>query len=91
MKKINVKKCLQNRDRAVFLVACCLFWNLQVLILAPTREIAVQIWEVIKCMGSSIDGLCCHMFIGGMPVHEDIKKLKCCHVAVGTPGEFDRC
>ena len=54
--------------------------------MAPTREIAVQICEVIKSIGSGIAGLKCHTFIGGMPVNEDKVKLKKCHIAIGTPG-----
>ena len=54
--------------------------------LAPTREIAVQIQEVITSIGSAIVGLQCHTFIGGLPIHEDRHKLKRCHIAVGSPG-----
>ena len=55
--------------------------------LAPTREIAIQIWEVIGSLGSAMPALQCHTFIGGLPLHEDKKKLQRCHIAVGTPGE----
>ncbi|KAK3103570.1 hypothetical protein FSP39_020216 [Pinctada imbricata] len=61
---------------------------LQVLVLAPTREIAIQIWDVIKSVGSAIPSLQCQTFIGGMPVQEDKLKLKRCHIAVGTPGRI---
>lgn len=60
----------------------------QVLVLAPTREIAVQIWEVINCIGSAMPGLQCHTFIGGLPVQEDRIKLRKCHIAVGSPGRI---
>ncbi|KAL4226434.1 DEAD (Asp-Glu-Ala-Asp) box polypeptide 20 [Mactra antiquata] len=60
----------------------------QVLVLAPTREIAVQIWDVICSIGSAINGLQCHTFIGGMPLHEDRMKLRKCHIAVGSPGRI---
>ena len=56
--------------------------------LAPTREIAVQIWEVIGGIGSAMTGLKCHTFIGGLPLHEDRMKLKKSHIAVGTPGGY---
>lgn len=57
------------------------------LILAPTREIAVQIKEVITAIGSQMKSLVCHAFIGGLPVEENKKILKKpCHIAVGTPG-----
>lgn len=61
---------------------------LQVLVLAPTREIATQIWDVINSIGQCIPTLRCHTFIGGMPVVEDKQKLKRCHIAVGTPGRI---
>ncbi|XP_062604795.1 probable ATP-dependent RNA helicase DDX20 [Saccostrea cucullata] len=63
-------------------------YALQVLVLAPTREIAIQIWDVICSIGQCIPTLKCHTFIGGMPVTEDKQKLKKCHIAVGTPGRI---
>ena len=67
-------------------------WNLtvsvlQVVVLAPTREIVVQIWEVITSIGSCLPKLRCYTFIGGMPISDDKQKLKKCHIAVGTPGK----
>ncbi len=62
--------------------------TIQVLVLAPTREIAVQLWEVFNALGSAMTSLRCHTFIGGLPLAEDIQKLQCCHIAVGTPGNF---
>ena len=56
--------------------------------LAPTREIAVQIWEVINGIGSCIERLRCYTFIGGLSIDDDIQKLKKCHIAVATPGLF---
>ena len=60
----------------------------QALILAPTREIAVQIVEVIKKVGAYIEPpLLCESFIGGTPVSQDINNLKRgCQILVGTPG-----
>ncbi|XP_068917895.1 probable ATP-dependent RNA helicase DDX20 isoform X2 [Tenebrio molitor] len=60
--------------------------QLQVLILAPTREIAVQIQDVLRNVGRHIDGLVIESFIGGMPLEADIQKAKLCHIAVGAPG-----
>ncbi|KAF0554419.1 DEAD-domain-containing protein [Gigaspora margarita] len=60
----------------------------QVLILAPTREIAVQTKEVISNIGRYMNGLICHVFIGGIPVEEDIPKLKKCHIVIGSPGRI---
>ncbi|KAK3576653.1 hypothetical protein CHS0354_004938 [Potamilus streckersoni] len=63
-------------------------YSIQVLVLAPTREIAIQIWDVIRSIGSTLPALQCHTFIGGLPVQEDKIKLKKCHIAVGTPGRI---
>ena len=61
----------------------------QVLALAPTREIAVQIEAVLSAIGSEMGKLGCHAFIGGISIEEDKKALKKpCHVAVGTPGKL---
>lgn len=54
--------------------------------LAPTREIAVQVWEVIKSLGVTMAKLHCYVFIGGLPLADDKQKLKHCHIAVATPG-----
>lgn len=59
----------------------------QVLVLAPTREIAVQIHSVVMAIGCAMEGLECHVFIGGRPVSQDKHHLKKCHIAVGSPGK----
>ncbi|RUS79846.1 hypothetical protein EGW08_012372, partial [Elysia chlorotica] len=60
--------------------------SLQVLVLAPTREIAQQIQSVICEIGKAMPGLKCHTFIGGLPILQDKINCKNCHIAVGTPG-----
>ncbi|XP_011864163.1 PREDICTED: uncharacterized protein LOC105560032 [Vollenhovia emeryi] len=60
----------------------------QVLILAPTREIAIQITHVIQAIGSKIEGLRVEYFVGGLSIEEDKKKLSKCHIAVGAPGRM---
>lgn len=60
----------------------------QILILAPTREIAVQIHSVITAIGIKMEGLECHVFIGGTPLSQDKTRLKKCHIAVGSPGKI---
>ncbi|NXX24519.1 DDX20 helicase, partial [Nicator chloris] len=60
----------------------------QILILAPTREIAVQIHAVITTIGIHMEGLECHVFIGGTPLSQDRSRLKKCHIAVGSPGRI---
>ncbi|XP_035676381.1 probable ATP-dependent RNA helicase DDX20 [Branchiostoma floridae] len=63
-------------------------FSTQVLVLAPTREIAVQIHDVVVSIGQAMSGLKCHVFIGGLPVHEDKQRLRKCHVAIGSPGRI---
>ncbi|XP_072743488.1 uncharacterized protein [Anoplolepis gracilipes] len=58
----------------------------QVLIIAPTREISIQIAHVIQTIGSKIKGLKVEYFVGGISIEEDKKKLIKCHIAVGAPG-----
>jgi superfamily II DNA/RNA helicase len=62
----------------------------QVLILAPTRELALQIQKVVLALGDYMS-VQCHACIGGTNVGEDIRKLDYGqHVVVGTPGRvFD--
>ncbi|CAN9515554.1 unnamed protein product [Ophioblennius macclurei] len=60
----------------------------QVLVLAPTREIAVQIHSVVMAIGCAMEGLACSVFIGGRPVSQDKAHLKKCHIAVGSPGRI---
>tara|TARA_B110000967_G_C18885773_1_gene563896 strand:- start:583 stop:1791 length:1209 start_codon:yes stop_codon:yes gene_type:complete len=60
----------------------------QALILAPTRELALQISGVIKGLGEYMDGLKIQLLIGGTSVNEDINNLKnnTPHIIVGCPG-----
>ncbi|XP_044735703.1 probable ATP-dependent RNA helicase ddx20 [Chrysoperla carnea] len=62
----------------------------QVLILTPTREIAVQIQHVLNTIGSELKDFNAEYFIGGLPVAEDKQKLvnKNIHVAIGAPGRI---
>ncbi|XP_077540720.1 uncharacterized protein LOC144152981 [Haemaphysalis longicornis] len=60
----------------------------QVLILAPTREIAVQSCDTVCCIGCDVLGLKAYAFIGGVPISEDLRKLSRCHVAAGTLGRL---
>ncbi|XP_065335598.1 probable ATP-dependent RNA helicase DDX20 [Cloeon dipterum] len=62
--------------------------SLQVLILTPTREIAAQVGDVLSNIGSGHKGLKVAVFIGGLPVEEDRRRAKHCHIAVGTPGRL---
>lgn len=60
--------------------------SLQALVLAPTREIAVQIMHVVSSVGFCMKGLKVETFIGGLPFEEDVRKLKRTHIAIGAPG-----
>lgn len=60
--------------------------NCQVLILAPTRELAQQIQKVVLALGDYLH-VRCHACVGGTVVRDDIAKLKAgVHMVVGTPG-----
>ncbi|MEE6493404.1 hypothetical protein FKM82_016811 [Ascaphus truei] len=39
-------------------------------------------------IGSRMEGLECHVFIGGTPLPQDKLRLKKCHIAVGSPGRI---
>lgn len=69
----------------------------QTLIIAPTREIATQIHEVLSLIGAGYEELRCALCIGGIEVKQDRAtfsmtkgKGKCgtCQVVVGTPGRI---
>jgi translation initiation factor 4A len=58
----------------------------QTLILAPTRELANQIYKVVLALGDYLK-VQCHVCIGGTSVRDDIDRLRDgVHVVVGTPG-----
>lgn len=58
----------------------------QALIMAPTRELALQIQKVVLAIGMHLD-ITVHASIGGKPVSEDIDALKKGpQIVVGTPG-----
>lgn len=58
----------------------------QALILAPTRELAMQIQKVVIALGDHLK-IQCHACIGGTRVQDDLTILrKGVHVVVGTPG-----
>jgi len=60
----------------------------QGLIVAPTRELAIQISSIITKLGEYIN-VKVHSTIGGMSVRDDITTLKQgIHIVVGTPGRI---
>jgi translation initiation factor 4A len=61
----------------------------QVLILAPTRELAQQIWKVISQLGTYMN-ITSHACVGGTAIREDIAKVQSgVQVVVGTPGRVN--
>ena len=61
----------------------------QVLVLAPTRELAIQISSEIHRLGSTLPGLGAIAVYGGAPIDRQIKILRRgVHVVVGTPGRL---
>lgn len=60
----------------------------QALMLAPTRELALQIQKVVLALGDYCE-VRCHACIGGTARSDDIKRLReGQHVVVGTPGRI---
>uniref|UniRef100_A0A060T8H0 ATP-dependent RNA helicase eIF4A n=1 Tax=Blastobotrys adeninivorans TaxID=409370 RepID=A0A060T8H0_BLAAD len=72
---------LQNIDTSVR--------NTQALILAPTRELALQIQKVVLALGDLLK-VTVHACIGGTSVQDDVAILReGVHVVVGTPGRVN--
>lgn len=61
--------------------------EIQGLILAPTRELAIQIHSVASKMGTFVENLSCAVVIGGRAIDQDVKELENGpQIVVGTPG-----
>ena len=62
----------------------------QILILAPTRELASQTQSVIAALGQFMPGLVVKKLVGGSRVDEDTSDMRrrCPHVIVGCPGRI---
>jgi ATP-dependent RNA helicase DeaD len=61
----------------------------QALVLAPTRELAIQIGEELRKIGRHISGLCIVTLYGGSSYGRQFEGLKSgAHVVVGTPGRI---
>jgi len=59
----------------------------QVLIMAPTRELAIQIHKVSEALSMSMENISSLLLIGGKPMDYDISELqKNPQLLVGTPG-----
>ena len=60
----------------------------KVLILAPTREIAVQIGDLINSITMKWKNFSCYKAIGGTKVSDDVEQLYHSQIVVGTPGRI---
>ena len=61
--------------------------EIQVLVLCPTRELAIQVCEEINHLAAALKGLIAIPVYGGAPIDRQIRVLrKGVHVIVGTPG-----
>jgi len=61
----------------------------QVLILCPTRELAVQVCEEVHRLGAKLTGLQATPVYGGAPMDRQLRALRDgAHLVVGTPGRL---
>lgn len=62
--------------------------DLQIIILVPSRELAIQIDSVIKSTKTAVRSMCCY---GGRPAMEEHRSLRsvCPHILVATPGRMN--
>ncbi|PPE05529.1 DEAD/DEAH box helicase [Williamsoniiplasma lucivorax] len=61
----------------------------QAIILAPTRELALQILDQIRKFSSMMENISIAPLIGGARMNDQIKKLKNSQIIVGTPGRIN--
>ena len=62
----------------------------QVIIMSPTRELAIQIRDVIKSLGSFLEYIKIQLLIGGTSVDKDIENLKDKpNIIIGCPGRIN--
>ena len=62
----------------------------QVLILAPTRELATQIYSVCKHLSAYMTNVICYLCVGGTNVRKDIRELQRANqqIIIGMPGRI---
>lgn len=63
-------------------------YQAQVLILCPTRELAVQACQELKKLAMFTEGIRCADVYGGAPMERQILRLKTANIVVGTPGRI---
>lgn len=59
--------------------------GVQALVLVPTRELAIQVGEVVGALGSPV-GVTVALLYGGRSLEPERRALRQIHVVVGTPG-----
>lgn len=62
--------------------------NVQILILCPTRELALQASDEIKKLSKYTDNVCVTEVYGGAAMQPQIMKLKRANLVIGTPGRI---
>lgn len=63
--------------------------HLKVLILAPTRELAIQIGEVFNNLSADLDKPVKHLTVfGGVPLNQQMVLLKNTEILIATPGRL---
>lgn len=61
----------------------------QAVVMAPTRELAMQIYEVMTSLGSFMKDLKIKLLIGGVSVDHDFESLRTKHhIIIGCPGRI---
>ena len=60
----------------------------QVLVLSPTRELAMQIYEEMRKFAKYKKGISLAVVYGGAPMGEQIKALRRAQIVIGTPGRL---
>lgn len=60
----------------------------QVLVLCPTRELAIQVWEEMKKYAKYKDIVHFALVYGGQSMDLQIKQLKKANIVIGTPGRM---
>jgi ATP-dependent RNA helicase DDX20 len=60
----------------------------QAILIAPTREIVVQIRDVIRNLAQFMKNIKCEAFIGGLSLESDYQNLMDCQILVCTPGRL---
>lgn len=62
--------------------------DVQVLVLSPTRELAMQIYAETKKFSKYKKGVTPTVVYGGSPMGEQIKQLRYANIVIGTPGRL---